>query len=58
MTDNLKSKLTHTTEIYNHDYEKGEITWLRWLPFESGNVGIMICCIFNGKIEFKQELLK
>ena len=52
------SKLTHTTEIYNHNYEKGEITWLRWLPYESGNVGIMICCIFNGKIEFKQEYLK
>lgn len=58
MAESKESKLTHTTEIYNYDYDKGEITWLRWLPFESGNVGIIICSIFNGKIEFKKEFLK
>ncbi len=52
------TELTHTTEIYNYDYDKNEITWLRWLPSESGHVAIMICNQINGKIEFKQELLK
>ena len=58
MTKNSKSNLTTTTEIYNYNYDKNEITWLRWLPSESGNVVIMICNQINGKIEFKQEYLK